>query len=330
MLHSLLSSLPDLHDKNPSTELPSATVSSIESVPGKDVVSKHTEPADPAASDTGQPDGATANATALDRNHAQDDEVVLRQEATPESLTQQGSDDPTVSSSNSTPEASTATPASDDLEEKVPFLLAQPEDATEESTIALSLVAELNNVPIYLPPPSSTRSRSPSPPPQAQPRLYLPTILAQADALAHEFPPDRDELCLREIFGPASVLLTWSEDPARIPAPDEAEALLERPGDIVRPYVEETPGDESDKEDKEWVEEEENRQRARRRRNRLRKRRKVERGVVLATAVLVLGVALAMYAGQGPREREWRRAGGWVVGVIGAVGKGVWEGVRNM
>lgn len=238
-------------------------------------------------------------------------------------------------------------PSHDDLElnEKVPFLASARETPSptppEPSLVGHvekgpPLVAELNNVPIFVPPPSDpspppSRSRSPSPTRSQRPRIPLSTLLKQADDLLARFPPPTPALALDRVFAANSVMHTWHEDPSLLPNDNDAEAMVEHPELIVLPYVEVL------EEEKEQAElEQKEKEREGRRRRRLRKRRRVviERGVVLATAVVVVGVAMAVYGGRAggvkTDRHDWRRMSRWLGGAMIGVGERLWDGLRAL
>lgn len=189
--------------------------------------------------------------------------------------------------------------------------------------------------------PSSSSTGSPSPPPSDFPQqrrkrraaVSLPDLLTHADALYEQFPPTHPSLHLSEIIGPKSVIFTWSEDPAQLLSDAEAEALIAHPELIILPYQDpdELPvtkeGGDSDQYDSDVP--------PKKGRRKLRKRRRrgdphfgvaLDRKTVLTGAVVALGVAVAVYSvrsrnGHGPfdvarADREWRRAGRWVSGVL--------------
>ncbi|OBZ67637.1 Protein transport protein SEC23 [Grifola frondosa] len=154
-----------------------------------------------------------------------------------------------------------------------------------------------------------------------RPRVSLNTLFIRADELYTRYPPSLPSIGLSAIMGPQSVLLTWSENPAELPDDDDAELMVTRPELVVRPYVDEiASGAESDtpggRRRKEEVE---------RKRRRLRKPRRltdivVQRKTMVAGAVLVLGVAMAVYGlnAAGPNggfrghhhhgfRQEWKR-----------------------
>lgn len=163
--------------------------------------------------------------------------------------------------------------------------------------------------------------------------VSLPVLLTHADVLYEQFPPTHPSLHLSEIIGPKSVIFTWSEDPAQLLSDAEAEALIAHPELIILPYQDpdELPitkeGGDSDQYDSDVP--------PKKGRRKLRKRRRrgdphfgvaLDRKTVLTGAVVALGVAVAVYSvrsrnGHGPfdiarADREWRRAGRWVSGVV--------------
>ena len=194
--------------------------------------------------------------------------------------------------------------------------------------------------------------------------ITLSSLLTHADALYERYPPTHPDLTLSSIMGPQSVVYTWRE-PELSPngvvmgsneweeerlADDEAEAMVARPELVVYPYIEE----DDDVEVNQMSEEETNgwgwwsekkaksdrkqgrsrkgmgKEREKRRPHKLRKNllSRVEK-TMLAGAVLVLGIAMAVYGPQIGRcsssgwdahgcanWREWRRMGSWVGGAL--------------
>ncbi|TFK48917.1 hypothetical protein OE88DRAFT_1663187, partial [Heliocybe sulcata] len=160
-------------------------------------------------------------------------------------------------------------------------------------------------------------------------RVSLTFLLAQADALYSLYPPTHPSLGVKTTLGPYSVVSTWSDVPAQLPDDDEAEAMVLRPELVVLPEPPPSPESDEEKEEK-----------SRRKRRRLRKPLRsvrfagvvVERRHMVAGAVLVLGVAMAVYGVRAvPDEagrHQWRRVGRWVGGVlVGASGR-VLDGLR--
>ncbi|EPQ50933.1 hypothetical protein GLOTRDRAFT_82067 [Gloeophyllum trabeum ATCC 11539] len=161
-------------------------------------------------------------------------------------------------------------------------------------------------------------------------RVSLTSLLNRADDLFSLYPPTHPDLAVSKTMGPQSVIFTWSENPSDLPDDDEAEAMVLHPELVVLPVVE------SDAEDEE--EEEGHEKKERRRRRKLKKPRRfggvvVERRVMVAGAVLVLGVAMAVYgiraAPEEPMSRHhWKKLGRWVGGVlVGASGR-ILDGIR--
>jgi TBC1 domain family member 20 len=162
-----------------------------------------------------------------------------------------------------------------------------------------------------------------------RPRIHISTLLERADRLFALYPPMDPSINLPSVMGPASVMLTWSENPAHLPKDDEAEMMVTRPHLVVLPLP-----DEGEREkDEDASEEGTHRGSHKHRRRRLQKPRRITDLVVqrrvVASAVLVLGVAMAVYGLQastperhhGAAGRELRRVsrllGGFVVGMGG-------------
>ena len=66
----------------------------------------------------------------------------------------------------------------------------------------------------------------------------LTDLLKHADALYAEFPPSHEGLHLSSIMGPQSVIFTWSETFSDLPVDEEAEAMVQHLHLIVYPYME--------------------------------------------------------------------------------------------
>ena len=146
--------------------------------------------------------------------------------------------------------------------------------------------------------------------------LSLTSLLTHADELYSLYPPTHPSVSLSSIFGPQSVVFTWSEDLSEMPDDDEAELMASKMELIVWPYVEPVT------EDKEL---DDNRGTDKRRKP--RKLRKplslagltVQRRTVVTGAVLALSICIAFYsirsrpmgslgfAEAHPRLHSWRR-----------------------
>ena len=168
-----------------------------------------------------------------------------------------------------------------------------------------------------------------------KPKLSLPLLLSQADALAVCFPPSDAGLHLSSIMGPQSVVYTFSVSHSALPSDDEAEAMVRNPGLVVYPQmpfgVEEE--EESAESEGEWEkggrkgEKGKSREKGRGRRPKIKERLgekkrwpagRPQTTTVVAGAVVVLGVAMAVYGmrrggGVGAGEEGWRGAAEWVV-----------------
>ncbi|KAF8636972.1 hypothetical protein AX17_003133 [Amanita inopinata Kibby_2008] len=175
-------------------------------------------------------------------------------------------------------------------------------------------------------------STAPSSLPETTP-IPLPSLLSQADELYKLYPPSHPSLGLSSILGPQSVIFTWSESFAELPSDSTAEAMVGRPELVVYPFIpedeEENNGEEGDQEGSSSEYGEKSRRNSRRGEKRgkgVRRRRKTlrkpklrkilnmlntiggsartgeEKGLthvdgrtMVAGAVLVLGVAMAVY-----------------------------------
>jgi TBC1 domain family member 20 len=170
-----------------------------------------------------------------------------------------------------------------------------------------------------------------SPAKSAQPRALLSDFLRKADALYNLYPPTHPAIDAFSIIGPASIISTWSEDPHLLPTDDEAEATVRLPLEqIVLPFEEE----EEDADD----EDSQNGYSKRRKRGRGSNNKgrqvsklprislKISRRMMLTGAVVLVGVAIALYRNGGARDpslhakRDLKRWKTWVVRVLLGVG----------
>jgi TBC1 domain family member 20 len=137
----------------------------------------------------------------------------------------------------------------------------------------------------------SDDANDPSSPHYRRPRFSLSSLLTKADELYAATPPSDPALGVSTILGPLSVMHTWSEDFARQPDDDEAEQIVGQPEKIVLPVVETPPANHEKGKENEVTEP-------------TRKRKKklgagghvVHNRTVFTSAVVVLGVALAIYS----------------------------------
>ncbi|KAG6860937.1 hypothetical protein C0995_005767 [Termitomyces sp. Mi166 len=194
------------------------------------------------------------------------------------------------------------------------------------------------------PPPATSRPSTPLSRSDPLPPIKLTSLLAQADELYALYPPTHPDLFLSSIMGPQSVVYTWSESFSALPTDADAEAMVLRPGLIVYPYIEEDNVDESEGDAEEWEEKPTpEKSKHKRFRGKLRgklkgKLKRLRRGRVdqttgmVAGAVIVLGIAFAVYgvkmrdkhpgAGLGfldSQGRDWKKIVGWAGGAVAGV-----------
>ncbi|KAM5543534.1 hypothetical protein V8D89_002785 [Ganoderma adspersum] len=190
--------------------------------------------------------------------------------------------------------------------------------------------------------PAPARTPSPSPPARVpRPWLSLTALLTQADALMREYPPTHPGVALRTVMGPQSVVHTWAERARDLPPDDDAERMVARPELVVLPPPPSpSPSPSplpSDDEDEDFDREKEKKRE--RERKRLRKPRRLgdiigQRKAMVAGAVLVLGVAVAVYGlsaglpghGHGGQRAAWWKVGKMLGGMVG-VGERVFDGI---
>ncbi|KIM91331.1 hypothetical protein PILCRDRAFT_810596 [Piloderma croceum F 1598] len=195
----------------------------------------------------------------------------------------------------------------------------------EEGTLNSSHTLTHSLSPSPSPSPSPTRPTSPSPftRPKRAPKIPLTALLTHADELYATYPPSHPSLRLSEIMGPQSVVFTWSEGGAGgegEEGDDEAESIVLHPELIVLSYLEPSlPSPPSSSE-------EEGEKKPHRRKPSKPKPKIIETRtmVVLLSAVLVLGVSLAVYGIRGGHHHHgggsgWMRAG-WKKFGVGAGG----------
>jgi len=157
--------------------------------------------------------------------------------------------------------------------------------------------------PVFTSPASSIHAGSS----HSRSKYSLLSVLLLSDELFARFPPSTPDLCLTRTLGPASVMRTWAQESALLPSDDQAEAFVVADTDIVvREALEPSPHEKEPRE--------------RPRKGRTTKSRRSETRLLVAGAVLVLGVAVAV----GVRSR---RGGGKMAGwralfdTLGAVGE---------
>ncbi|KAI0052117.1 hypothetical protein FA95DRAFT_1553787 [Auriscalpium vulgare] len=367
MIHSVLSGIPDLidrpegeedqEDKQAASRIPEGRGSSLPKDRDESTRTESTTEEDvilPLA--LAEPDGPLLDSSADETHNA----------PTHSATTLEHLDDPVPSEPPSAPKGT---------EEPIGAATSEPEPESSASSSSHSRRPSLPPSDIPSPPefgspplpptllkrsssPSPARTGSPSPPPhRRRVKLSLPDLLNHADNLFAQFPPTDPALLLDRIMGPASAMRTWSENPARLPPDDAAEALIVASTDIVLPWNPEddlpaTSSVDSNDEDLERTEKTWFRRRrglekgkekvdSTRKRRKLRKRNRpvfgarVERRTMLAGAALVLGVAMAvsvygMHAnGRGGGINGDLRKMGRVLGGIVGVGERLWHAAEG-
>ena len=134
----------------------------------------------------------------------------------------------------------------------------------------------------------------------AKARISLSSLLRQADDLLVRFPPSHPKLDLDKIMGPRSTIFTWTES-FPLPSDDELEQYVKTPHLVVLPYVD--PVEEALRREKE-ARELERREVVRKRKLRksLFARANVQKKTMFAGAFLALGIALAVYGIRAPGD----------------------------
>lgn len=324
MIHSLLSSLPDIYDDDAvdaATDLksespPPTKIQETESILAalEDRLSVKTE------GNMNDDFGISGDANSADCSSQADDATLVGESAHSDgaetTLSSVLEDEPTLVSEVT--EKTSHTPLEPSTDTVGSFQTA-PESADPEGSSQLEEAAAAQSA--------------------RRPRTHISTLLEQADELFARYPPMVPSVNLPSIMGPKSVMLTWTEDPTRLPADDEAEMMVLDPQHVVYP----APSEKEGSREEEIEEEKDDRSQRLRRRRRLRKPRKIgsmviERKAVVASAVLVLGVAMAVYGLHAIPERhhshtasrELRRVGKHMGGVVLGMGGRLWDGLMAM
>ena len=173
-------------------------------------------------------------------------------------------------------------------------------------------------------------------------KLFLTNLLKHADTLYSTFPPSHPGLSLSSIMGPQSVIFTWSDSLSSLPSDNTAEAMVSHPELVVYPFIE---TDSAQMKSNESSESEE--KKSKKARRKLHKHRKspfhMEKKTMVAGTVIVLGVAMAIYGVTGDRggrsilhslaeghgQKDWRRLGGWVGGAVAGVTTKIMNGLSS-
>ncbi|KZP28572.1 hypothetical protein FIBSPDRAFT_947404 [Athelia psychrophila] len=325
MVHSLLSGLPELLDGDEEQAGTSATPdaeveAAAEDIPlesedmSQDTSASTTLQAEPVGSEPASVFGETAEGEPLESEDISQDisaSTTLQVEpvvSEPASVFGETADAAPIVE----PEATASVATTDTIDSDA--TLTDSQTSLHPPSTPPSDDEQVEQEPEYEPSPPSSRSASPEPT-VVRPKIQLSTLLEHADALYMNFPPADPSLGLATIMGPNSVVFTWSEDPSKLPADDDAEGMAVNAELIVHPHID-FPSDE---------EEAANDEKERRRRKKgpgggKRRAPRFERRAMIAGAVLVLGLSIIVYGMQarhtrGHAGRAWQKLGGTVVGV---------------
>ncbi|KAI0073117.1 hypothetical protein K474DRAFT_1667001 [Panus rudis PR-1116 ss-1] len=333
MIHSLLSSLPDLYED----EEAQPTKEDEEAQPTKEDVYEPLEPprSKPVPSETGEE--YPSESPESSRQH--DDETVVAETAISSDVDQSQLDtlveiDPALSTKEEKlpnslheheTEPSTHTSATSQ-ETNAPPATQSPSDTVSDSSYASHAPTSRPLTPTSRP--TTPLVAEPEPDPIShRPRISLSSLLQHADTLHTLYPPTHPSIALDTIMGPQSVTRTWSEKTDEMPADDEAEKMVSRMDLIVFPAPPEEFTKEKEEGDGDYETEEEGRTKEKKRRRRkLQKTPRaytrhiipIRRKTMVASAVLVLGVAVAVYGTGGLR------------GLSGGDGRGHGQGHREL
>lgn len=327
MIHSLLSALPDLLDgDDPPQELP------VDTKPEHELEVEQIDQPTLEITDDVSGQGVEASESPVDSAVAYSEEHSLSDGSTGSPEAEDTLVDPSVNeeeektSFHAVFDSTVGTglkhqpPLSDDIAEdskEIEALQSEDTGVTEEDTT--TELSSNSHAPGQLHGDGEFTSSDDMPP---KPRVTLSSLLERADELYSLYPPSHPSIDLSSIMGPQSVMLTWSENRSELPDDDEAELMVTQPHLIVLPPPEEVDAKEEGK-----AEEGETNKPPKRRRRRLRKPIRigsvvVEQRTVVASAVLVLSVAMAVYEMQAAPERhhtasrELKKLGGYVGGLV--------------
>ncbi|EKM58169.1 uncharacterized protein PHACADRAFT_182539 [Phanerochaete carnosa HHB-10118-sp] len=352
MIHSLLSSLPDIYDENDGADPPWDTakegtqaVSDEPSVSGRvadpeaatlleepqvdvqndhEQMSKSAEPSKLVASHPGVSDSIDTVGSPPTRSEPD------------ESVTSQPDDSTLVNDSSSPSEAETSLPAVPEEDHTLVFdeskKLGHTHDASTETAGSFQTAPEDK---VLSGPPFPATDDSPPVSPLEdsfrRPKIHITSLLESADELFTRFPPTDPSVNLPSIMGPQSVMLTWSEDLARLPRDDDAELMVLQPHLVVLQLPEEHDEKEEDRESDEVHD----RKRKRRKLHKPKRMKMLSKPTVVG-AVLVVGVAVAVSyglqvaPGRHPHMRELKNLGRLTGGVLVSFGGRLLDGLVAM
>ncbi|EJC99233.1 uncharacterized protein FOMMEDRAFT_170559 [Fomitiporia mediterranea MF3/22] len=306
MLHSLLSSLPDLSDGDYAHNSKHKTIDNT--ILQVDLVEPDSPKKEPV------PEVIHSELPTTEVADVRSDGFELQTEATEAKLNidQIGSDSGTseATSSGSIPQETERMEGSTSAHHvRTESVSSQQTDESHSAAMpGSSIVSDLSSSDLRSSdePEAGTSSRPASPYSQAaadhgptRQSVSLPAILQHADALFAQYPPTHPALHISEIMGPKSVMNTWSEDPQNLMSDAEAEAVVSHPELIALPFVD---PDEAAAH-KEAEESASNVGRIRRKlRKRMRRKHfgvRLDKKTVFTGTVVALSVAAAIYSMRG-------------------------------
>ena len=304
MLHSILSSLPNLYEEGEEAD-PPLPIPETEATP-------RTKANDTGAAVDEKPAvGALPNGDHVPEPtlEAEGPSVVEPTKTPPVKQESSGDVDTsgdlsTSSSDMSTGESDRTAVEGEQLADEAPTF-SENDTTLVEEPITKTESEETKPAPAPTPtPPSEPESEDSDPWPDTpgQPpkvRLSLSSLLHQADDLFARFPPSHPKLDLDKIMGPRSTIFTWAES-SSVPSDDELEQYVKTPHLVVLPYVD--PVEEALREKNAKELERRGAERKRKLRKSLFTRVKAEKKTMLAGAVLAIGIAMAVYGIRAPGD----------------------------
>ena len=346
MLHSILSSLPNLYEEgeegDPSLPVPEAETKAedtaaaadkkpeVDVIPNGDLAPKCTvnakEPTENASSSTPLPSDAKEEPTG---QPLPAESLPIKQESSGDTdvarnLSTSSPDLSTIESDNTVLDEEPPTDKSPTFTENDATLVDEPITGAEfEET---KLTPTLTSTPLSEPEPEDSDPWPDTPGQPAKAQVSLSSLLRQADDLFIRFPPIHPKLDLDKIMGPRSTVFTWAESVSSTPSDDELEQYVKTPHLVVLPYVD--PVEEAVMKGKEARRlETKKAERTRKLRRSIFSRANVQNRTVFVGAVLTLGIAMAVYgirapgdAGRGHHRGDLKRLLGYIGGLLLAGG----------
>jgi len=329
MLHSILSSLPDLYEEgeegDPSLPIPEVEVTpenetedtatavdqkpSVGALPDGDrAPGSSVETEGPSV--IGPTEGASSTPPPSDTKKESAGEPPLME---PPSVEHESSGDTDATRSLSTPLSNLSTNGSDiTVLDEEPLADKSPAFTENDTTLVDEPITKteseetrparaLTSTPPSEPEPEDSDPWPDTPGQPAKARISFSSLLRQADNLLASFPPSHPKLDLDKIMGPRSTIFTWAEPFSSTPSDDELERYVKTPHLVVLPYID--PVEEAlmkEKEDRDL----EMRKVERRRKSRksILARANVQKKTMFAGAALALGIAMAVYGVRAPGD----------------------------